>query len=134
MQKNTSTPDPKCIKIMMVEDDVDLCEGWADVFELLGHQLVYHHRAMHALEDVENLKSSDVLISDFYLPDLNGVELVKKVHEICPELPTVILTGTKEASVVEVAKRLPNCTLLHKPINIEVIEKYLDEEIAKRIH
>ncbi len=117
----------KIYKIILIEDDMDLCQGWRDVFEMLGHELTAHQRSLDALVDTDAIKSSDLLITDYYLPDLNGTDLIKKVREINPDLPAILLTGSREPSVVEVAKAIPRCAILHKPLNIDELEKGMNE-------
>jgi two-component system phosphoglycerate transport system response regulator PgtA len=118
------------LKILLIEDDADLCSSWEELFELIGHRLRCHRRALDALADQEGIEASDLLISDFYLPDINGVELIHKIREKKPSLKAVLLTGSRDAAVLNAAKKLSNCSVVHKPINIETIEEVLKKLIA----
>jgi DNA-binding NtrC family response regulator len=117
-------------KILMIEDDADLCASWADLFDLLGYELVCHQKGLDALADEKGILSSNLIISDFYLPDINGVELIKKIRERKPALKAILLTGSRDAGVLDAAKKVPNCVILHKPINIEDIEFRLQAMFA----
>lgn len=114
-------------KILMIEDDVDLCAGWMDVFELIGHDLKCYHHALDALNDVEAITTADLLISDFYLPDLNGVELIKKVRELNPAIKAILLTGSRDNGVLAAARALPHCSILHKPTNIDDVDEKIKQ-------
>ena len=61
----------------MIEDDPNLCRGWADVFDLLGYHLDAFTSGLDALSQPEKIREADLLITDFYLPDLNGVDLAR---------------------------------------------------------
>jgi two-component system phosphoglycerate transport system response regulator PgtA len=109
----------------MVEDDEDLCSGWKDLFTLLGYRLHCFNRSLEALGDPDTIAQCDLLITDYYLPDLNGVELVKRCRAVRDDLPAILLTGSKEDTVMTAARLLDHCRVLHKPVNIED----LDQEI-----
>jgi DNA-binding response OmpR family regulator len=113
------------LKVVMIEDDPDLCEGWKDIFDLLGHELTCYPRARQALADQDVLNGCELVISDYYLPDLNGVELLRQVRAINSSVPVILLTGSREIGIVEAVKRIQGCTLLYKPVNINVLEKHL---------
>jgi two-component system phosphoglycerate transport system response regulator PgtA len=102
-----------------------LCSSWKEVFLLLGHEVRFHLRAFDALADVKAILSTEVVISDFYLPDINGIELIQRIREHNPELRAFLLTGSRDEAVLDAAHRLPNCVVLHKPVNIEDIEAQL---------
>ena len=112
------------LNVVMVEDDVDLCAGWADVFELIGHDLECFNSGLQALNN-EIIMKCDVVISDFYLPDINGVDLIKKMRTVRRDLPAILLTGSRDAGIRNASKEIENCTVLYKPINIEDIESKL---------
>lgn len=110
------------IEILMVEDDEDLCSGWKDLFTLLGYRLHCFHRSLEALEHRDTIRRCDLLITDYYLPDVNGVELVKRCRAMRPDLPAILLTGSKEDTVMTAARLLDDCRVLHKPVNIEDLD------------
>lgn len=112
------------LNVVMVEDDVDLCAGWADVFELIGHDLECFNSGLQALNN-EIIMNCDVVISDFYLPDINGVDLIKKMRTVRKDLPAILLTGSRDVGIRNASKDIENCTVLYKPINIEDIESKL---------
>jgi CheY-like chemotaxis protein len=109
-------------RILMVEDDVRLCTGWAEVFEVLGYDLRCYQRSLEALLDVESIQRCDLVITDYYLPDLNGVHLIERMRAFRPGLPAILLTGSREIGVMRAIKQLPHCVVLHKPVNIDELE------------
>lgn len=120
-------------KIFMIEDDIELCRGWEEIFKLLEYPVRCHQRGLEALRDVEALSGADILITDYYLPDINGAVLIRRLRDLGFELPCIVLTGSREASVVKAVEGLPNCTLLHKPINIEALEKQILKILSSRV-
>jgi hypothetical protein len=62
------------LKVLMIEDNKDLCAGWLDIFDLIGHELRCYGSGVEVMQDREALQACDLVISDFYLPDINGVD------------------------------------------------------------
>jgi DNA-binding NtrC family response regulator len=117
-----ASTEPKSYRVVMVEDDLDLCAGWAEVFDLMGHEIICYHRAADALKSMSQWKEHDVLITDFYLPDMNGVDLIKRVRQTIPHLPVILLTGSRESAVTEAFAAIRDGAILYKPISIDDVE------------
>lgn len=113
------------IRIVMVEDDEDLCTGWYDLFTLLGYDLICYNRSLDALGDAGPLSRCHLIITDYYLPDVNGVELIRRCRRVRPDLPAILLTGSKEDTVMTAANLLEDCRVLHKPVNIEELDAHI---------
>lgn len=109
----------------MVEDDADLCSGWEDLFNLLGYRVDCFNRSLDALGEPDAIRDCDLLITDYYLPDLNGVELIRRCRALRPSLPAILLTGSKEDTVMSAARHLDDCRVLHKPVNIEDLDRQI---------
>lgn len=65
----------------------------------------------------------DVLLLDLDLPRLSGMEFLKLVRQMRPEMSVVILTGIGSAALKETALRMGVCQFLSKPVTLETIEK-----------
>jgi len=74
-----------------------------------------------ALEIIQN-NLVDIVISDYKMPEMTGIELLKQARQINPEITFVIVTafGTIENAVE--AMRLGAYDYLTKPINLEELE------------
>jgi CheY-like chemotaxis protein len=55
----------------------------------------------------------DCVISDYEMPDMDGIELLTAVREHCPAVPFVLFTGTDDRSVAERARE-HDATFLQK--------------------
>jgi FixJ family two-component response regulator len=114
------------LRVVLVEDDLDLREGWMDVFDLLGHELKSFQGASEALAEMSLAPDADVLITDYYLPDMNGIELARRVRAQNAALPIVVLTGSREPEIMKGVMSVPGAELLYKPVNFDVLEGVLD--------
>jgi FixJ family two-component response regulator len=114
----------------MIEDDQDLRDGWSDLFDMLGYECQVFQRGQDFLADKAALDRCTLLITDYYLPGLNGVELIRKFRELRPEAAALLLTGSRENFIAESLRSIPNSELMHKPLDIEEIEAHIHKVSA----
>lgn len=122
-----TSDNEKALSIILIEDDHALSRVWKTLFEMLGYSIACYHTGTEFLKHRDDLKQCDVLITDYYLPDLNGVELIKEIRSDAPNLPAIVLTGSHESFIKEAVMRIPNCHILYKPLNVSDIEVKLAE-------
>jgi two-component system phosphoglycerate transport system response regulator PgtA len=112
----------KPVSFLIVEDSEELCKGWEDILSIDGHSVRYFTTGHQALRTPDAFSKCDILVSDYYLPDINGIDLITKIRESRADLPVILLTGSKDPAVRESIKKIPNATLLHKPLGIDELE------------
>lgn len=81
--------------IMIVDDEAMITNTLSNLVRLfLKHNVLTFNNPTDALES-DNLNSGevDLIISDFMMPGMNGLEFLKKAKEKSPDLITVMLTG-----------------------------------------
>jgi DNA-binding NtrC family response regulator len=120
------------VKIILIDDDPDLCEGWGEVFKLLGHEFKGFLSGRAALAEIEDFRDWDILITDYYLPDLNGVEVLKKVRQVSPEMRGILLTGSTDPSIIESARQMSHTLVLHKPLGVAELEDGISRILNQR--
>ncbi len=104
--------------ILIVDDDPAIVDAMMELMTAFDVNVITANNGPEALTKIEEGIKPDFVISDYRMPEMNGVELVTKIRAIYDEdLPVVIMTGDTSAAKIEDAN-LPNCTVLHKPINI----------------
>jgi DNA-binding NtrC family response regulator len=88
------------MNLLIVDDELAIRETCAVVAEQCGMKATGVATAEEALEVLEH-SAVDILLTDLKLPQANGVELLKVVHDLHPEVTVVVLTqyGTIESAV-----------------------------------
>lgn len=107
------------LHITLVEDSPELCESWVDLLTLEGHEVRAFLSAREFLEAEGAIQATDVLVSDYYLPDLNGLELVERVRAVRSGLPVVLLTGNKDPKLRTSVESQGHMRFLTKPLRYE---------------
>ena len=113
--------------VILVEDDEDLREAIAVTLRMKGIDFVTHQRA----ETVVPLLRPDlktVLVTDYKLPGMTGIDLLKIAQKECPDLPVVIMTAFADAKLAVEALKAGARDFLIKPFVpqqlIEIISRY----------
>ncbi|AUX45836.1 uncharacterized protein SOCE26_073320 [Sorangium cellulosum] len=118
------------LNILIVEDSEELCEGWQDILSLDGHRVNCFFNGRDALENQALIMQADVLVTDYYLPDINGLALVSMVRKIRADIPIILLTGTRDPAIRESLRQVDNAMFLSKPIRIDQLERSIRELLA----
>lgn len=80
------------LKILIVEDNDDLREGWLSFFQSQGHHVRGVALAAELIDETKGF-TPDVYVIDLNLPDADGLELVSKLRKVHPHVGLVITTA-----------------------------------------
>ena len=83
----------RALRILLVEDDVLVRCGTADMLSYAGHHVVEAGSAPEALEIFARGEIIDLLITDNRMPSMSGAALIARVREGWPTLPILLVTG-----------------------------------------
>ncbi len=102
------------MNVVIVDDEKPIMQLCMKVLELQGHTVEGFTRGEDA---VARLLASpaDLLVVDYKMPGLNGVEVVRRVRAARPEERVVMITGHGTAGVVAEATEVRVNGLLFKP-------------------
>jgi DNA-binding NtrC family response regulator len=119
------------MNVLIVDDELAVREPCATVAEQCGMKAISVATAEEALEVLEH-SAIDILLTDLKLPRTNGVELLKLVHDLHPEVAATVLTqyGTIE-SALEVT-RMGAVDYVTKPFRIAELRSRL-ERVARAV-
>jgi serine phosphatase RsbU (regulator of sigma subunit) len=79
--------------VVIVDDEEMVTQTLCSLLELEdGYRAVGYQSAVEALDHV-NQRPVDLIISDFLMPGMNGLEFLGEVRKTCPEIPLILLTG-----------------------------------------
>jgi DNA-binding NtrC family response regulator len=90
-------------RVVIVDDEPDMVENCARILGRVGYQCFTTTEPQHALALLED-ERPDLLITDLKMPGMDGMELLKRAHELDPTLPVIVVTAfaTIESAVAAV--------------------------------
>jgi DNA-binding response OmpR family regulator len=80
------------MRILIVEDERTLREGLTDLLSAAGYDVVAHEGGRPAV-DCGTREAFDLVLLDLMLPDLDGVEVCRRLRRARPSLPILMLTA-----------------------------------------
>ncbi len=101
--------EEETVNVLLVDDDPDMgkfVEVTLRKIEGFRFHMITKEIGEDGLKEVESNKSIDLVISDYFLPDLNGIDLSKKIIDKHPRLPIIILSANADMKVAVEAIRL----------------------------
>lgn len=118
-------------RILLVEDDASIRESLVELLSFEGYECAEADDGLTATEILAR-ERFDLLISDFRMPRMNGVDLLKwcREHEI--HFPVIFITANRELFDKEQVALKDCCAaLLRKPIGIDELLQAVDEAMAR---
>ena len=80
-------------KILLVEDDALIAMGTVDMLEDLGHEVIEANSGAEALEILRNNLPVHLMITDYSMPKMTGIQLAREARTLWPDLPILLATG-----------------------------------------
>lgn len=122
-------------KVLIVDDEPDVSGAIGDFLKNRGMQVWVEHNPHFVLDTVRSVKL-DFVIADIAMPGLDGLELLKKIREIHPTTPNVLLISGRKDYSVEVCLDLGAVDFLTKPLIAErlfftMMEEFIDRTYEK---
>lgn len=104
-------------RILVVDDSVAVLEGFEMFLSGLGHQVTLSTSGEDALEILRH-QPIDLVLTDLYMPYLDGLELIRSIHEFWPERPVIAISGmTGTVDMLPMAEHMGACCSLKKPFS-----------------
>ena len=118
------------MKVILIEDDQWIQNGLRMFFQYNGCHLEGYWNATLAMEALSKEKF-DIIISDYWLPDLDGLTLFSRVKQLQPDAICILMTAYPTAGLQEESVRMGIHEFLAKPLTIPKLEKSLEMLIAR---
>jgi CheY-like chemotaxis protein len=122
--------------ILIIDDEPDVSELFRQRFrrEVRDGSLVLHFAAsaedgLHRLAEIR--PELIVILSDINMPGMDGLELLRRVRELRPELPVLIVTAYADDGRRRRAAELGAAAFLAKPIDFTELKGHLTELVRR---
>jgi CheY-like chemotaxis protein len=117
----------KGIKILVVEDHDDSREILEQSLEFYGGKVTVAASALQALDSIADV---DVIVTDFSMPERDGIWLLEQVAQRSPLVPVILLSGFS-ALQIEAIARAPFTLKLLKPVDSSELSRAILDVLAR---
>jgi two-component system nitrogen regulation response regulator NtrX len=121
--------------ILVVDDEQGIREVLQDVLGDEGHRVIAVEDGFRALGTLET-EAVDLVILDVWLPNMGGIDVLKRIRESWPDIEVVVISGHANINMAVQAVKIGAFDFLEKPLSLEktitVVENALKLEQLKR--
>lgn len=118
-------------RIVVLEDDPDILHAMEEFLGEAGHKVF---ATAVPIEAVDRCAATDdvvtLLITDLMMPDLTGVDVMKKVRRGRPDLPCICISGCLEKFSQDLEK-FDDIWVLPKPFSLKKLTEMIEEALSK---
>lgn len=126
-------PSAVAIKVLIVDDQNSVRQMTRMTLEELGFKHI--HEAENGVQAMEtaSLQPLDLIISDFNMPEMDGLGLLRAVrgHPVARKVPFILLTGRGDRELVVKAAQAGVNNYLVKPFTAEILRGKIEQVIGK---
>ena len=116
--------------ILLVDDEPQIVNLLKIMLASMGYRVSAFTDSVQAVEAFEaNPREFHLVLTDMTMPGITGQELVRRVHQIRPDLPVILATGFSERMNEDQARRIGIAKFLHKPIMRKELAQALREAL-----
>jgi len=118
-------------RLLIVDDDEHILRNLEKILRLEGYET---DTARTGLEAIKKTKRNfyNLVLLDIKLPDMEGTELLKKIHETSPRMIKIMITGYPNLENAIKSLNFGADAYLVKPVSVEelldVVKRKLDEQ------
>lgn len=120
----------KGLNVVVVDDDLAMQKLLAAFLEMRGCNIETFTRGVEAVRYIEEKSNIDLVITDIFMPEMDGIELVTTVKRINSMIRIIAISSGGELNyknVTDIAVKLGADAKLNKPFMLdELVQTYYD--------
>lgn len=116
------------VHILVVEDDAFVRTSVVESLQALGHHVTQAGSGADALTQMAR-ERPDLMLTDYLMPGMTGVELMLQARTLYPHLPMIIATGYADMKAIEDA--IGDDVLLRKPFQLSELAGSVERALAR---
>lgn len=113
--------------ILLVEDDLNVRELVCQLLTSLGYKVLPAADCFEALRLANDGRNIELLLTDWMMPQMNGLQLADQVRLVLPQCRVLVISGYQ--NVVNLASRELDTTFVQKPFSMKEIAKAVRQSL-----
>jgi len=118
-------------RVMIVDDEEGIRESLSGIFEDEGYEVLTAGSGEEALRALKE-QTPDVILLDVWLPGIDGLETLKEIKGMNPDLPVIMISGHGNIELALKATRAGAYDFLEKPLSLERVLLVAQRALEKR--
>src|SRR5690606_14702790 len=117
--------------VLLVDDEEELRHSTAQALDLAGFQVRDFPGAEHALHFITR-GFNGAVVTDIRMPSIDGMPLMRRIHEIDPDIPVILVTGHGDVQLAVRAMREGAYDFIEKPFNAQNLADIVARALERR--
>lgn len=117
-------------RVLIVDDDDLVRETLQFVLEDGGYLVYAASSGAEALRILER-QPIDIVLSDIFMPGMNGFDLLRQIRERAPDIPVILITGYGNIEMAREALKQGATDFITKPYNIHEIPIMIERNLVR---
>lgn len=118
--------------ILLVDDETEIRSVYAEVLGDLGCRVFSEPNGPSALAFAKQRACIDLVITDYMMPDMNGLKFIQSLREMRPSVPVIMITGFTSVENYLQSKSLGVFEYVEKPIRINEFRRIVTAALEQR--
>ena len=123
------TPPKERGHILVVDDELNALKAMRSLLAAEGYEVTTASNGKEALDSMA-ASTPDVVVTDLRMPEIDGLELLRRARESHGDIPVIVVTAFGAVDTAVEAMRAGAADYLQKPIQIEELLVVLDRVLA----
>ena len=123
LDKITTQPN-----ILIMEDDLNVAKGLKMILDEQGYNVELQGTGLGAMDAIGKY-DYDLLMADLHLPDIDGMQVVKRTKESKPDTSVIVMTGYATSSLAVDAMKIGAHDFIAKPFTEEQIKTSISDAL-----
>lgn len=126
-------PNAIAMKVLIVDDQKSVRQMTRMTLEQIGVRHIMEAENGVAALDTAGLQPLDLIISDYNMPEMDGLGLLRAVrgHPVARKVPFILLTGRGDKELVVKAAQAGVNNYLVKPFTPEILRTKIEQVVGK---
>ena len=116
--------------VLVVDDDAGMVETLADILEARRYRVGTAESGASAVQMLRDNRY-DVVLMDIQMPGLNGVDALKVMRAMAPDVSVIMMTAFTRHELVEEARQATALAVLGKPLDIERVLRLIEGAVRR---
>ena len=126
LHKNGRKKLAKKLKVLVVDDNEKLRKNLLDILRLKGYEGLGAENGYQAIDAVKT-HQLDVVLLDIKMPGINGVDTLKILREIVPDIMVIMITAFADDAFYKEKLKNINFKIIQKPIDMNKLCTLLEK-------
>ncbi len=122
--ENTNRLRP--LHIMLIDNDTHVRDSLKLFFESSQVQFLIFKSALEGLNSLKYQKT-DVVISDYFLPDMDGIEFLIQVKKFHPNVTRILMATLSSDDLEQEIARYGIDSFIEKPLTVATLDTLINE-------